>query len=67
MRVNEAAHWYPSREVAPRFLGPILERIKDLVPQHLENGLPLYPHFSEKAPCRNPMILLASCRPQASS
>ena len=47
MRINEAAHWYPSRTLAPELLGPIYERIAPLVPQTL-SGLPLFPRLSEK-------------------
>ena len=47
MRVNEAAHWYPSRAAAPRFLGALFERVRQLVPQHL-GGLPLHGALSEK-------------------
>jgi hypothetical protein len=57
MRINEAAHWYPSRAEAPLFLGSmIMDRIRHLVPQTLvdanqHNGdvlLPLYDRLSEK-------------------
>lgn len=47
MRINEAAHWYPSRELAPSLLGAIFQRIQPLVPQTLD-GLSLYPRLSEK-------------------
>mmetsp|Transcript_73695 Transcript_73695/g.146559 ORF Transcript_73695/g.146559 Transcript_73695/m.146559 type:complete len:293 (-) Transcript_73695:123-1001(-) len=47
MRVNMAAHWYPSHAAAPTFLGPLLERFRHLVPQSLD-GLPLYPALSQK-------------------
>lgn len=47
MRVNEAAHWYPSYEVAPTFLGPLYQRFRHLVPPELD-GLPLHDRLSEK-------------------
>ena len=47
MRVNEAAHWFPSFQAAPNFLGPLFERIQHLVPQEL-GGLPLYQGLSQK-------------------
>ena len=47
MRVNEAAHWYPSRAAASKLFGPLLERFRHLVPAQL-GGLPLYGHLSEK-------------------
>lgn len=47
MRVNEAAHWYPSRSLAKTFLGDIMNRIQPLVPQEVD-GMPLYPRISEK-------------------
>jgi len=47
MRVNEAAHWYPSHQAAPSFLGPIFQRFQHLVPQTLD-GLPLHNRLSEK-------------------
>jgi len=47
MRVNEAAHWYPSFELAPQLLGPIHDRILSLVPPNLD-GLPLHDKLSEK-------------------
>lgn len=47
MRVNEAAHWYPSFEAAPKFLAPLFARISHLAPPEL-GGLPLYPGFSQK-------------------
>lgn len=47
MRINEAAHWYPSQTLAPNFLGKIYDRIRHLVPDKL-NGLRLYSRFSEK-------------------
>jgi len=48
MRVNEAAHWYPSQlESQTKFLGPILERIRHLVPPTL-GGMPLHSKISEK-------------------
>ena len=47
MRVNEAAHWYPSYQDAPHFLGGILNRVSHLVPQTLD-GMPLHPKLSEK-------------------
>jgi hypothetical protein len=47
MRINEAAHWYPSYAAAPQFLGGIFERIRHLVPQEL-GGLPLYAGLSQK-------------------
>ena len=47
MRINEAAHWYPSRSLAPDLLGPIYKRISPLVPPTL-GGLPLFPRLSEK-------------------
>lgn len=47
MRVNEAAHWYPLQADAPRFLGPLFDRFRDLVPPMLD-GLPLYEALSQK-------------------
>lgn len=57
MRVNEAAHWYPtatsssstssSSSSSSLFLGPILDRVQHLVPQEL-GGMPLHPRLSEK-------------------
>lgn len=47
MRINEAAHWYPSYRAAPNFLGPIYQRFRHLVPQTLD-GLPLHDRLSEK-------------------
>jgi hypothetical protein len=47
MRVNMAAHWYPAHAAAPSFLGPLLERFRQLVPATL-GGLPLYSRLSEK-------------------
>lgn len=47
MRVNMAAHWYPSRAQAPGFFGPLLDRFRHLVPTSL-GGLPLYKGLSEK-------------------
>lgn len=47
MRINEAAHWFPSREEAPLFLGKIFQRIQALVPPTLD-GMPLYEELSEK-------------------
>lgn len=47
MRINEAAHWYPSHAAAPAFLDSLLARFRHLVPQSL-GGLPLYPHLSQK-------------------
>lgn len=47
MRINEAAHWYPSRALASQLLSPIFDRIRPLVPPSLD-GLPLYPQLSEK-------------------
>ena len=47
MRVNMAAHWFPSYEAAPRLLGPIFDRIRGLVPTTLD-GLPLYGALSQK-------------------
>ena len=47
MRINEAAHWYPSQNST--LLQTIYNRIKSLVPQTLDDGtLPLYPKLSEK-------------------
>lgn len=47
MRVNMAAHWYPSHAAAPKFLGSLFERFRHLVPPTL-GGLPLYGALSEK-------------------
>jgi hypothetical protein len=47
MRINQAAHWYPSHDEAKVFLGAIMDRIRHLVPQQLD-GLPLYDRLSEK-------------------
>jgi hypothetical protein len=47
MRVNMAAHWYPSHAEAPLFLGPLFERFRHLVPTAL-GGLPLYDRLNEK-------------------
>lgn len=47
MRVNEAAHWYPSHAAAPKLLGPIFDRFRHLVPTTL-GGLPLHNRLSEK-------------------
>lgn len=47
MRVNEAAHWYPSHAAAPKLLGPVLDRIRSLVPSELD-GMALHPRLSEK-------------------
>jgi len=47
MRINMAAHWYPSHADAPRFLGPLFDRFRHLVPQTL-GGLPLYRDLSQK-------------------
>eukprot|EP00547_Thalassionema_nitzschioides_P006149 CAMPEP_0194217068 /NCGR_PEP_ID=MMETSP0156-20130528/20256_1 /TAXON_ID=33649 /ORGANISM="Thalassionema nitzschioides, Strain L26-B" /LENGTH=296 /DNA_ID=CAMNT_0038945997 /DNA_START=101 /DNA_END=991 /DNA_ORIENTATION=+ len=48
MRINEAAHWYPSHTLAPKLLGAIYERIRPLVPDRLDGRLPLHPRLSEK-------------------
>ena len=49
MRVNEAAHWYPSRKEVPQFLGSIFDRFRSLVPPTLDKDrLPLYGRLSEK-------------------
>jgi len=47
MRMNMAAHWYPSRAAAPRFLGSLFERFRQLVPPSL-GGQPLHGALSEK-------------------
>ena len=47
MRVNMAAHWYPSHDAAPAFLGRLFERFRHLVPQTV-GGLPLYGRLNEK-------------------
>ena len=52
MRINEAAHWYPTHDddddgSSSFFLDTIFQRIKHLVPKSLD-GLPLYPKLSEK-------------------
>lgn len=47
MRVNMAAHWFPSRASQSKFSGPLLERFRHLVPPTL-GGLPLYGALSEK-------------------
>jgi len=47
MRVNMAAHWYPSYAAAASFLGPLLARFRHLVPPEL-GGLPLYGALSQK-------------------
>jgi len=47
MRVNYAAHWYPSHAAAPRFLGPLMQRFRHLVPPSL-GGQPLFDRLSEK-------------------
>lgn len=47
MRVNEAAHWYPSYSAAPAFLGALFDRVKHLVPRTL-GGLPLHHKLSHK-------------------
>jgi len=47
MRINMAAHWYPSRAEVPGFLGSLMARFRHLVPQSL-GGLPLYEHLNEK-------------------
>jgi len=31
MRINEAAHWYPSQTLEPKFLGKIYDRIRHLI------------------------------------
>lgn len=45
MRVNEAAHWYPSH--GSSFLPKIYRRIEQLVPE-TAGGMPLYDRLSEK-------------------
>jgi len=47
MRVNMAAHWYPSRSSAADLHGRLFERFRHLVPPTL-GGLPLYSQLSEK-------------------
>lgn len=47
MRINEAAHWYPSHSAAPQFLGSLFERFRHLAPATL-GGLPLHEKMSEK-------------------
>lgn len=47
MRINQAAHWYPSNEEAAVFLGFILYRVRHLVPPTLD-GMPIYERLSEK-------------------
>jgi hypothetical protein len=47
MRVNMAAHWYPTYTSAPRLLGPLFERIRHLAPPTL-GGKPLYEGLSQK-------------------
>jgi len=47
MRINEAAHWYPSHALAPRFFGALFDRFRSLVPPTLD-GLPLHHRLSEK-------------------
>lgn len=47
MRVNMAAHWYPSYNAAPTFLGPLLSRFRHLVPPVL-GGLKLHNELSQK-------------------
>jgi hypothetical protein len=50
MRINQAAHWYPSHSEAPQFLGSIFDRFRHLVPERLDNddNLPLHDRLSEK-------------------
>ena len=52
MRINEAAHWYPSRSSVDPFLGGLMSRIKHLVPHTLKDGygrtIHLHPKLSEK-------------------
>lgn len=47
MRQNMAAHWYPSAQEAQRFLGPLYERFRHLVPPTL-GGTPLHDTLNEK-------------------
>lgn len=47
MRVNMAAHWYPSHSAAPGFFGGLFDRFRHLVPPTL-GGLPLHGRLSEK-------------------
>lgn len=50
MRINEAAHWYPSQSLASDFLKKIYDRIEPFVPEQMEDddSLTLYPKLSEK-------------------
>ena len=52
MRINEAAHWYPSRSSVDPFLGGLMSRIKHLVPHTLKDGygrtIHLHPKLSKK-------------------
>lgn len=47
MRINQAAHWYPSHEEAPKFLGSLFDRFRHLVPEILDD-MPLHDRLSEK-------------------
>jgi len=47
MRMNMAAHWYPSRASAAKFLEPLFNRFRHLVPPTL-GGQKLYGALSEK-------------------
>ena len=47
MRLNMAAHWYPSRAAASKLFPPLYERFRHLVPQKL-GGMPLHEALSEK-------------------
>lgn len=47
LRLNEAAHWFPSQSAAAQFFTPLYERLRHLVPTTL-GGLPLHGALSQK-------------------